>query len=523
MHSESTPVLIVGGGLVGLSAAAFLSWRGVRNTVIERRARSSPHPRAMGFTEHTMEFFRVIGLGDLIPQVPADFRLRRARVESLAGQWYDESAWTPQQALKPKVQYSPCTGAAIAQDSLEPLLRNKAVELGTDLRQRTELVRFEQDSDGVSALVRDLTRGSEYTLRAQYMIAADGHRSSVREALGITRQGRGHIQTIRSVLFRAPGADIYLDKGVVQFEIEQPDLKAFLTTYHDSRWVLMVTDDRERDAGELREAVFKALGRTDIAMAIITTGRWELSALICDQYAAGRVFLAGDAAHTLPPTRGGFGANTGIDDVHNLAWKLESVLSGRSTPQLLETYNAERQPIGWLRHQQTFARPDYAQSSAGIAKDETILDDAALELGQLLRSTAVIGASSDLPPARRPDEWAGQAGVRAPHVWVTRHGARVSTVDLFQKGWVLLSEDACWKPAAQSAGQQLGVEVEVLLVGAEVQFPDPGVFQAAFGVGASGATLVRPDGVVAWRTRDVPTDPSQALTEVLGQVLCHQR
>ena len=144
METDSTPVLIVGGGLVGLSAAVFLSWRGVPTVLVERHPGSSPHPRAIGYTPRTMELYRAVGLGPQIPQAPPNFRLRRAKVESLAGKWFDESPWTPKDQPTPSVEYSPCNGAAIAQDRLEPILRDKAIELGADVRLNTELLRFEQ-------------------------------------------------------------------------------------------------------------------------------------------------------------------------------------------------------------------------------------------------------------------------------------------------------------------------------------------------------------------------------------------
>ena len=223
------------------------------------------------------------------------------------------------------------------------LLRDRATALGAELRLGTELLRFEQDQAGVTAWVREKASGREYTIRAAYMIAADGSRSEVRKALGIGRTGPGHLQTMRSVLFRAP-LEQYLEKGISQFEIEQPDLRAFLTTYGDGRWVLMFMDDLERDEPTLLSAIEQAIGRSDLAIEILTTGRWELSALITDRFAVGRVFLAGDAAHTLPPTRGGFGANTGIHDAHNLAWKLAAVLSGASTPAALGLLSRRTSP-----------------------------------------------------------------------------------------------------------------------------------------------------------------------------------
>jgi hypothetical protein len=408
----------------------------------------------------------------------------------------------------------------MAQDRLEPMLRQRATELGADIRVKTELVSLAQDADGVTAVLRE-RNGREYRIRAAYVIAADGQASKVREALGIGRTGRGHMRTVRSVLFRArdEGAPLerYLEKGVVQFQIDQPDFKAFLTTYHDGRWVLMFSDDEERDEPTLRLLVTKALGRSDLEIEIITTGRWELSALIADSFSSGRVFLAGDAAHTLPPSRGGFGANTGIADAHNLAWKLAAVLKGVSTPQLLATYDAERRPIAWLRHDQIFARPDYKADAGAAAKDVAPIDDDAMEFGQLYRSSAVLGAGAELPPALRPDQWAGQPGTRAPHVQLSGDKEQ-STLDLLGGEWVLLADDEQWRSAAVKATDEVGVEVKWVVIGGDLRLPDPQILRAAFGLGEGGASLVRPDGYVAWRSIALPQDPSRALADALRRV-----
>ncbi|MBB4935149.1 2-polyprenyl-6-methoxyphenol hydroxylase-like FAD-dependent oxidoreductase [Lipingzhangella halophila] len=160
------------------------------------------------------------------------------------------------------------------------------------------------------------------------------------------------------MLFRAP-LEQYLETGFGQFVIDQPGLGGGLTTYGDGRWALFLTgDDTERDEDTLREMVLRAIGRRDIDVEVITTGRWEVTASIAERYSEGRVFLAGDAAHTLPPNRGGYSANTGIEDAHNLAWKLAAVLAGDSAPALLATYEAERRPIAWLCHDQIFAHND---------------------------------------------------------------------------------------------------------------------------------------------------------------------
>ncbi len=528
--AQNTSVLVVGGSLVGLSAAVFLAWRGVPTVLVERHTGSSPHPRAIGYTPRTMELYRAAGLGSRISSAPSGSRPERARVESLAGKWLEKTDWTPAGAMsaqpdagaKPaQIEYSPCTGADIAQDRLEPVLRQKALELGADIRLETELINFEQDADGVNVSLRERRGGRVYQTRAAYLIAADGNHSPVRERLEIERRGRGHIRTVRSVLFRA-ALEEYLETGISQFEIEQPDFKAFLTTYRDGRWVLMSEDDgEERDEKALKAMITKAVGRSDLEIEIITTGRWELSALIADKFSAGRVFLAGDAAHTLPPNRGGYGANTGIEDAHNLAWKLSAVLSGEASPQLLETYDAERRPVAWLRHEQIFVREDYRANAGEITQNAQIIDDAAMEFGQLYKSAAVLlNDGDDLPPALRPDQWAGQPGTRAPHLWVLKSGERVSTLDLFQETWVLLAADERWRADAAQVGEQSNINLECLVIGDDIQPLDREAFLTAFGLKAGGASLIRPDGYVAWRATDLPTGLPGTLADAFNSVRC---
>jgi len=505
---ERKPVVVAGGSLVGLSAAVFLGGQGVPVTLVEKHASSSAHPRAIGYTTRTLELFRAVGV-ELPATTQGHGPPRRARVESLAGTWFEEYLWTANTAA-PRYEYSPAAATAIAQDLLEPILRNRAVALGADLRLSTEMTDLTQDDDGVTVTLQPRD-GVGYRMRAQYLVAADGAQSQIRDALGINRSGEGLLSVQRSILFRAP-IDRYLEHGVVQFEIKQPGLTAFLTTYSDGRWVLMLSDDIDRDADHQRAVVRQAVGIPDLPVELLTTGRWELAALIADRFRAGRVFLAGDAAHQLPPNRGGYGANTGIEDVHNLAWKLAAVLRGEATSALLDTYDAERRPIAWLRHEQIFARADYKAYVDNPASDVEVIDDVAMELGQLYRSSAVLGASDALPPAQRPDQWAGQPGTRAPHLALRgADGQTSSTLDLFQHGWVLLTQDDGWTDATKRIDVAL-----VRLDASEVLGPKP--FHEAYGVGPGGASLVRPDGYIAARWTEMPADPAAELTEALRQV-----
>ncbi|QGZ38119.1 2-polyprenyl-6-methoxyphenol hydroxylase-like FAD-dependent oxidoreductase [Pseudoduganella flava] len=514
--TERIPVLIIGGSLVGLSAALFLAWRGIRPVVIEKHTASSPHPRAIGFTERTLEFYRAVGIADRIPQVPPGTRLRRVRATSLTGDWHGESDWTPGQDGAHAVA-SPCTGAALAQDRLEPILRTAAAAHGAELRLGVEMLAFEQLDDGVPVDVRDRATQQIHRVMADYVIAADGADSAIRETLGIARRGVGHLRTLRSLLFRCPEADPVLAKGIQQFNIEQPDLRAFLTTYGDGRWVLMFDDTEAYRAADPHELVHKALG-SPFAVEMLAAGRWEMAGRIAERYRAGRIFLAGDAAHQLPPTRGGFGANTGIDDTWNLAWKLAWVLQGHSSSRLLDTYDAERQPIGWLRHQQTFARPDYARWAGDALQGETLYANEAMELGQLHRSFSVIGAGAELPPAASPAEWAGQPGTRAPHVWIQRDGQRLSTLDLFAHELVLLTGDGRWTDAARTAAARLPLPFKAVRVGSDVTFPADVPFDECFGVSSGGAVLIRPDGIIAWRSVDFPVNAAAVLEDALRTV-----
>lgn len=535
MHQNQAPVIIVGSSVVGLSAALCLSTNKVPSIVLEKHAGISKHPRAIGFTSRTLEIFHSLGIDEEIPEIPEGFSLVRARIESLAGKWFECTFWqdtgdkkkpSEQEEKKssrddttsPKIQYSPSRGAAIPQDRLEAILEAAALKRGVDIRRQHTVVSVDQDLTGITVTVTN-AQGETSQLRGSYLIAADGNRSSIREQLSIGRHGRGHMQTMRSVLFRAP-LDEYT-RDAQQFNIDQPDLKAFLTTYADGRWALMFYDDIERDEKALRSAIHAAIGRSDVPVEIITTGRWELSALIADTFRSGRIFLAGDAAHTLPPNRGGYGANTGIHDVDNLAWKLAAVLSGKSTPELLNTYVTERRPVAQLRHDQIFVRSDYKMRRSTEVGAGELIDDDAMEFGQIYKSKGFIDVDDNLPPAKKPDEWAGQPGTHMPHFWATnRDGKKVSIHHIVgRQEWTLVSETEEWANVVAQVNERSSVKVQLIQIGGrDVQLADREVFRNALGLSDKGASLIRPDGYIAWRITDMPPEPVGVLNAVLAQV-----
>ncbi|KAJ5081778.1 hypothetical protein NUU61_010042 [Penicillium alfredii] len=533
MASSSQPVIVVGASLVGLSAALCLASQQVPTIVLEKHGGAFIHPRAIGFTARTIEIFQSLGLDKLDP-IPEDFSLTRAKVESLTGQWFEHTSWSDtdkQQKYNkkdssgdqkpsspsPKKEYSANRGSAIPQDQLEPMLEALARERGADIRRQQRVVSVGQDQNGVVVTVLD-AKGQQHQVRGSYLIAADGNRSTVRELLQIPRQGRGSMQNIHSVLFHAPLKEY--TRGIVQFDINQPGLSAFLTSYNDGRWALMFRDDVERDEDALQSAIHSAIGRTDIPIEIITTGRWELTALVADTFQAGRIFLAGDAAHTLPPNRGGYGANTGIHDVHNLAWKLAAVLSGRSAPELLDTYDAERRPVALLRHDQIFVRADYkVYNNCSPGSGAEMIDDDAMEFGQLYASSGFVGVDDTLPRAKKPDEWAGQPGTHLPHIWVTRDGDKLPLLKVVGQGsWTLVLAVEEWMHIVSGVNKRSSIPIKSVCIGRDVQPMQQEDFCQSFGVSATGAALIRPDGYITWRTPDLPSNGGTLLDDVLSQV-----
>lgn len=531
-----TAVVVVGGSLVGLSTAVFLAYLKVPVVVVERHTGSALHPRAVGYMTRTMELLRSAGIpASSLPMSPLSKLLkggppRRISVESLAGNWREEQAWThqkppgagppggpPSDAIPP----SPEHGIAIAQDRLEPTLRARAIELGANLMLGYKVTEWSQNDEGVSVTAVGAD-GAETEVKASYLVACDGSGSRIRESLGIKRQGAGQLRQIHSVVFICPRIIPFLDRGYLQFQIEgrEDGMEAFITTYGDERWLLgweVKEDEPKPDEAKVYEMIRKATGLPDLAESdvnIITTGKWDICGLIADHFQSGRIFLAGDSAHALPPNRGGYGANTGIADGHNLAWKLAAVIKGQSHPALLDTYSAERVPTVRLRHDQLFMRDDYRRYAEGAEwpwKHEQdggkMLDDVAIELGQVYVSASVRPSPQEeeegaIPAARTPQEWAGRPGTRTPHVPLRRGRMELSSLDLFGKTWVLASTDDTWEHLVLGAASKVKVKFEH--IGGkkrwDVSEVNEGDFEQAFGLQPRGCVLVRPDGVIAWRS-----------------------
>ncbi|MGH3151765.1 MAG: FAD-dependent monooxygenase [Streptosporangiaceae bacterium] len=544
--SEDVPVLIVGGSLVGLSAAMFLRGHGIDVLAVERHAGTAIQARAGHFHLRTVEILRSAGLEDAVrrkseEQYPPGGGINN--VESLAGR--EIANYFPN--LNAGVdEFSPTVRLFINQDALEPILRARAAELGARLRYGAECMSLAQDADGVTAVIRDLSSGEQSAVRAKYVIAADGNRSPVREQLGIGMRGHGLLSHSITVYFRAL-ADLgplladrnqgvhYVTNSLMRgfFRLDRSGNAGFLVVnlvgdtsrpeviaaFPSAPWANVAEGITEQRALELLRA---AIGVPDIPVVIENIATWRAEANCADRFRDGRVFLAGDAAHVVPPN-GGYGGNTGVQDAHNLAWKLALTLTGVAGPGLLETYDAERRPVGELTVEQAFTR--YVMRVApdlGTENTQPIVDDFSMEIGYCYNSPAVVLEPGSHPLHEHPRESKGRPGSRAPHVFLDRVGTRLSTLDLFRGNFVLLAgpEGRAWPAAALAAAGRLGVALDAHAVGGSDLADPAGCFPEAYGISPSGAVIVRPDGFVGWRAADAAGAAEQVLRQALVSLLC---
>jgi 2-polyprenyl-6-methoxyphenol hydroxylase-like FAD-dependent oxidoreductase len=534
--SEEVPVLIVGGSLVGLSAALFLRGHGVDVLAVERHAGTAIAARAGHFHLRTVEILRSAGLEDAVrrkseEQYPPDGGINN--VESLAGR--EIANYFPN--LNAGVdEFSPTVRLFINQDALEPILRDRAEELGARLRYHAECTSLEQDADGVTAVIRDLESGTESTVRARYVVAADGNRSPVREQLGVGMHGHGLLSHSITIYFRSEAdlGPLLRDRNQGVHYVTNPLMRGFfrldrsgnagflvvnlvgdtsrpeiVAAFPSAPWARVAEGITKERALELLRA---AIGVPGIPVVIENIATWRAVADCADRFRDGRVFLAGDAAHVVPPN-GGYGGNTGVQDAHNLAWKLALTLAGVAGPGLLDTYDAERRPVGELTVEQAFTR--YVTRVApylGTENTQPLVDDFSMEIGYRYNSPAVILEPGSPPLHEHPRESKGRPGARAPHVFLDRDGTRLSTLDLFGGNFVLLAgpEGRAWHDAALAAAGELGVTLDAHVL--------PEIL-GAYGISPSGAVIVRPDGFVGWRAAGAADDPEQALRQVLTSLL----
>jgi putative polyketide hydroxylase len=537
--THKVPVLIVGGSLVGLSTSLFLGRLGVRHTLVERHAGTSIHPRGRGNNVRTMELFRVAGIESAIHEAAATLAdnhgiLQAPTLVGDAGEWLFREI-DPGGGL---ARFSPSSWCLCSQNDLEPVLLEHAVRLGGDLRFSTELMTFDTDPTGVTAVVKSRETGEHTTIRADYLVAADGPRSPVREQLGIGQSGPGELFHNVSITFRSRRlADVVADRRFIVCYLTNPDADgALLPVDNRENWVFHAPWHPERgetieDFTEERCAdhIRRAVGVADLDVQVTGKAPWHAAQRVARAYRSGRVLLAGDSAHEMSPT-GAFGSNTGIQDAHNLAWKLAAVLGGWAGDGLLDTYDLERRPVAEATSARAAARsvehshPGYSPPpGTGGAPQRGILN---VTLGYRYPRGAVVDSDPSVSAVPERLTLTGEPGSRAPHLWVRHQGRRISTLDLYERSLVLLSdadEPNGWHRAALRLAERMSLPLESYRIGtapdAELVPEDGADWAQTHGTPSSGAVLVRPDGFVAWRARGPVQDAESTLRQVLTTTL----
>src|SRR6266545_1066166 len=429
-----TSVLIVGGGPAGLTASLLLSRHGVESLLVDKRLTGSPLPRARGVHSRAMEILRVCG-------IEPDLRAVELPITPGA-EWRTDLTSPPLREDVPSAgrsAVSPCEGLSVSQDVFESVLR-------------------------------------------------DHVRSGVRQQLGIAMNGPDELGQQTMIAFRA---DLTSQTG------DRPRGIYFLTatataliwTHADDRWVISLPGLVAADE-DPATVIRRVLGIPDLALDVLATNPWTAAA----QSTHGPVFLVGDAAHRFPPA-GATGVSAAMHDVHNLAWKIAAVVHGYGGEQLLDSYAAEREPVGRRNAAETGTAWSRVFSGDGGPFSGRSL--AQIDMGYQYASSVIVGSGGpDADPPGADYQQTAAPGCRAPHLWLADG---TSTIDLFDRQFALLTAAPghAWRDAAaRCTGARVGSHVVT-----EPSWPD------LYGVSPDGAVLVRPDGHVAWRSTTASADP----------------
>ncbi|MFM9887803.1 MAG: FAD-dependent monooxygenase [Burkholderiales bacterium] len=535
---EHVPVLIVGGGPVGLSLAIELAWRGIACLLVERRDGSIPLPKMNGVNARTMEFCRRWGLADRVRNAgwPREYPRRMQYVTDLRSAPLHVIDFGSDADRKPSAT-TPEHFQRCPQTWFDPILREHATSRPTNrLLYRTSLDHFEDRGDVVMATITDRESGQQRTIAADYLVACDGARSGVREALGITMDGSPQLSFEINVYFECDEVFRQGERPSVMSWLFGPKGMWGTLSAIDGRilwrlWLSQMPEDTDLDTFDGARYVRAAIGEA-VPFRIVGTLPWLRQQRVANEFRRGRVFLCGDALHNQTPT-GGFGMNTGIQDAVDLAWKIQGVRDGWAPERIFDSYQIERRPVAVRNVDEatyTFSKflavpalpalcEPGAEGNAARAQLQRHFVENAFER-EYKNEGIVLGYRYDGSPLCVPDgtpeppnptmsyTQTARPGARAPHA-VLADGR--STIDLFGRSFVLLRLGSNAPPVdgLVHAAALRRVPLEVVALG------EPHIlalYEQPF-------VLVRPDGHVAWRGAAVPDDPLRIIDTVRGAAM----
>ena len=582
MADITTDVLVIGTGPAGSATAALLATQGVDVMVVNRYRWLANSPRAHITNQRTMEVLR-----DLGPEVEHEAYLHATPKElmgnnvfctSLAGEelgriatWGTSPASAAEHALS-----SPTAMNDLPQTYMEPLLFKTACARGAQGRMSCEYLSHEQDADGVTATLRDRLTGRDFTVRARYLVGADGGNSLVADHAGIPLEGQMGVAGSINLLCKMDLSAYVAHRPSVLYWVMQPGsnvggigMGVVRMVRPWNEWLIIWGYDITKPRPELTEEEAKAIirqlvGVPDIEIDLTAISYWTVNNVYATHMQNGRVFVMGDAAHRHPPSNG-LGSNTSIQDAFNLAWKLSMVLKGQASPALLDSYSPERAPVakqivtranksipefgpifqalgmdGSFDHARIQANMDArcdatpeaeAQREAlrqAIAYKKYEFDAHGVEMNQRYSSGAIVTDGQPEPPFTRDAELHYQPttwpGARLPHVWVfDAKGRKLSTLDLCGQGQFTLLTGIGgqpWVEAAQAEAAKRGIPLRTHVIGPRQPIADhSGDWARAREISDAGCLLVRPDHHVAWRSPALSADPAGDLSRVLTAIL----
>jgi putative polyketide hydroxylase len=548
-----TPVLIVGAGPVGMMAALLLARQGIRSVLIERRAELTAHPKGRGFNARSMELFRQCGmLDDMIAAQPKTEQVQHVAI----GRGIDDPDLRimPFFGAEQSIQsFSPAINVVGGQDIVEMVVVSHLRRFGAvNVIYDCELDSIQNTVDGVEATAKR-TDGTALRFAADYVIAADGARSPVRQLMGRVMEQRSAVLNRNvNILFRAD-LSRYANKlctcaFLTIMNQDPPGLRGIMAVMSTVRspdertYNVVLTPDETPEMITMDNAANWIRGGAglpdDIAIEVMSISPWDASARLIDQFRDGRVFFAGDAARTIPPA-GALGMNTGLIDANNAAWRIAIAVKGFASERFLEDYAVERRGHsemivaasvdnmrGAITGGPTQGGPPPGGPPPGMGGPggpPTPRSQMGLYLGFTYASGSVIGDGTHAPsPADTKNEYVPSAtpGARAPHIWIDPRYNH-SILDLFGGGFVLLAADRNdWAVAAERIGFETRFPIRMINVRSEARTEDIWrEWMTLYGVGEQGAVLVRPDGMVAWRSSEASADAHGAMRSALETLM----